>query len=148
MAGKNVKIVFYEKPGCINNGKQKNILSAAGHELECRDILRHPWQEEELRAFVRGKTVTEMMNHTAPAIKNGEIDPAALTVQQAITLMLSDPILIKRPLIEVEGLFIQGFNHPRLQQYLGEWDGGEDVITCPKLQSVSCDEQAGGATKG
>jgi nitrogenase-associated protein len=136
-----MKIVFYEKPGCINNGKQKNILAAAGHTLECRDILQHPWQEEELLAFVAGKKPAAMMNHTAPAIKNGEIDPKALTFEQAFALMLENPILIRRPLIEVEGRCIQGFDHPLLQPYLGSWDGREDVITCPKLHATACDEQ-------
>lgn len=83
------------------------------------------------------------MNFTAPAIKKGEIIPSELSFDQAIAMMIEDPILIKRPLIEVEELHIQGFVDPKLAPYLGAWDGKEDVITCPNLQSLSCDQKIG-----
>jgi hypothetical protein len=66
-------IVFYEKPGCVNGEKQKAILRAAGHRIICIDILTFPWSREKLLGFVADKEPVEMMNHTAPAIKNGEI---------------------------------------------------------------------------
>lgn len=134
-------ILFYEKPGCINGGKQKRILETAGHALECRNILEYQWSLEKLLPFIQGKSPSEMMNWTAPAIKKGELNPADLTFDEAVTLMLQDPILIKRPLIYVESQYIQGFNDPRLAPYLGEWPGDEDVTTCPKLQTLSCDEE-------
>ena len=134
-------IVFYEKPGCINGEKQKAILRAAGHNLNCLDILKHNWSRSELQEFVAGKSASDMMNHTAPAIKKGEIVPERLSAAEAMDLMVKDPILIKRPLIEVDGMKIQGFNDPRLVPYLGDWDGREDVVTCPNLQTLSCDER-------
>lgn len=137
-------IVFFEKPGCINGEKQKAILRAAGHSLQCIDILRYPWDRETLLEFVDGREPATMMNHTAPAVKRGEIVPAALGFSEAVALMLADPILIKRPLIKVDGMAIQGFTDPRLSPYLGDWDGREDVVTCPNLQTLSCDEQKGG----
>ena len=134
-------ITFYEKPGCINGEKQKAILLKADNVLRCVNILTHLWKRDELLPFVAGKTAATMMNFTAPAIKNGEINPAALSFEQAIALMLRDPLLIKRPLITVDGQFIQGFDDQRLLPYLGGWGGREDVITCPNLQALSCDEQ-------
>ena len=137
-------IIFFEKPGCVNGDKQKSILRAAGHSLSCIDILSYPWSPEKLLVFVDGKEPDEMMNHTAPAIKKGEIVPDQLTFDEALTMMIADPILIRRPLIVVDGLNIQGFTDPRLKPYLGTWDYGEDVVTCPNLQTLSCDEQKGG----
>jgi arsenate reductase len=134
-------IIFYEKPGCINGGKQKNILQQAGHALECRNILHEPWTAASLLPFVNGKSPADMMNWTAPAIKKGEIKPAELSFEDALELMCEDPILIKRPLIIVEGCFIQGFRDTRLNPYLGDWRGEEDVTTCPRLQTLSCDER-------
>jgi arsenate reductase (glutaredoxin) len=81
------------------------------------------------------------MNHTAPAIKKGQIVPANLQYDEAVALMIEDPILIKRPLIRVDGLAIQGFMDERLAPYLGSWNGREDVVTCPHLQNLSCDER-------
>ncbi|MBV5316643.1 MAG: hypothetical protein JZU50_02435 [Desulfobulbaceae bacterium] len=134
-------IVFYEKPGCLNGEKQKAILRQAGNVLQEVDILTHPWTREALLPFVAGKTPAAMMNATAPAIKNGAINPERLSFEQALALMLDQPILIKRPLIVVDGLALQGFSDQRLQPYLGNWDGREDVVTCPNLQTLSCDEQ-------
>lgn len=134
-------IQFYEKPGCINGEKQKHILAKAGNVLECVNILEYPWSREELTQFFAVSEPSLIMNHTAPAIKKGEIVPADLLYEDAVSLMLEDPILIKRPLIQVDGLSIQGFTDERLTPYLGAWDGEEDVVTCPNLQTLSCDEK-------
>lgn len=134
-------ILFYEKPGCINGGKQKKILEAAGHCLECKNILEEKWTNEKLLPFIEGKEPSTMMNHTAPAIKNGEITPDQLSFTEAMELMLDSPILIKRPLIFVDNKYIQGFTHPDLIPYLGDWAGKEDVTTCPKINTISCDEE-------
>ena len=32
------KVVFYEKPGCGGNARQKRLLVQSGHELEVRDL--------------------------------------------------------------------------------------------------------------
>jgi arsenate reductase (glutaredoxin) len=131
---------IFEKPGCINGEKQKRILIEGGNVLDCVNILEHPWSREELSEFFLVKTPSLIMNHTAPAIKKGQIIPANLQYDEAVTLMIEDPILIKRPLIRVDGLSIQGFMDERLAPYLGAWNGREDVVTCPNLQAISCDE--------
>lgn len=138
-----MEIEYFEKPGCINGEKQKHILRQAGHTLRCVNILTYPWTEETLLPFIEGKSAIEIMNGTAPAIKNGEIDPAGLSFAEAMRMMSESPILIRRPLIRIDGMHIQGFTDERLLPYLGGWDGLEDVITCPNLQTVSCDEQMG-----
>ena len=133
-------IQFFEKPGCINGEKQKRILIEAGNVLECVNLLEHPWSREELVQFFASNEPDLIMNYTAPAIKKGEIVPAKLQFDQAISLMIENPILIKRPLIRVDGLSIQGFMDERLTPYLGSWNRKDDVVTCPKLHTVSCDD--------
>jgi len=133
-------IQFFEKPGCINGEKQKRILIEAGNVLECMNILEYPWSREELVQFFAVKEPALIMNHTAPAIKKGEIVPANLQYEEAVSLMIENPILIKRPLIRVDGLFVQGFMDERLTTYLGSWNGEDDVVTCPNLHTISCDE--------
>ena len=131
-------ILFFEKPACINGEKQKSILRAAGHDLICINILTHPWSVETLLPFVANKTVRSIMNLTAPAIKNGEIDPGKLSFERPVELMIIDPILIRRPLIVVDNQYIQGFDDKRLIPFLGNWQGEEDVTTCPNLHTVPC----------
>lgn len=91
-------IIFYEKPGCSNQARQKETLRAAGHELVVRDLLSMPWRAETLRPFFEDQPVADWFNRAAPRIKSGEIDPAALTEDEAIQAMLADPLLIRRPL--------------------------------------------------
>ena len=134
-------IQFFEKPGCINGEKQKNILIEAGNVLECVNILEHTWSREELAPFIVDNEPALIMIHTAPAIKKGEIVPENLQYNEAVTLMIENPILIKRPLIRVDGMSTQGFTDERLAPYLGSWDREDDVVTCPNLQSISCDEK-------
>ena len=39
-------IIFYEKPGCGGNARQKAILQAAGHEVEAKNLLAEPWTRQ------------------------------------------------------------------------------------------------------
>jgi hypothetical protein len=32
-------ITFYEKPGCINNTRQKKLIAAAGHQVIAKNLL-------------------------------------------------------------------------------------------------------------
>lgn len=44
-------ILFYEKPGCSNNSRQKAQLAAAGHTVIAKSLLTEPWTRERLRQF-------------------------------------------------------------------------------------------------
>ncbi len=127
---------FYEKPGCFNNTRQKQILVKAGHLLVVHDLLQFPWSQnrERLRSFFNDLPVPEWFNRSAPAVKNGEIDPDSVTEVEAIDLMISDPILIRRPLLEVDGRRKAGFDIDSIDAWLGlaEKTPDTDLETCPK----------------
>ncbi|QPK61752.1 nitrogenase-associated protein [Methylomonas sp. LL1] len=129
-------IQFYEKPGCFNNTRQKQLLVAAGHLLVVHDLLRHPWAEnrQRLRSFFGDLPVAEWFNRSAPAIKNGEINPETASETQAIEWMIADPILIRRPLMEVEGHRRAGFDAEQIEAWLGLAASSPigDLETCPK----------------
>jgi len=94
-------VLFYEKPGCRGNARQKEILLRAGHELEIRDLLSHPWTEQELSAFLADLPVGEWFNRMDPRVKSGEIAPERFSPEAALKLLLADPVLIRRPLLQV-----------------------------------------------
>lgn len=94
-------IVFYEKPGCGGNARHKLVLTRAGHTLDVRDLLSEPWTAERLRTFFEGVPVSRWFNLAAPSIKSGAVDPARLSEKQALEAMLGQPLLIRRPLMEV-----------------------------------------------
>jgi nitrogenase-associated protein len=131
---------FYEKPGCINNTRQKQLLIRAGHLLIVHDLLQYPWADnrQRLRAFFADLPVASWFNRSAPAIKNGEIDPEMASESQALDWMVADPLLIRRPLLEAEGVRRVGFDTDSIDAWLGLTESkinqSVDLETCPKLQ--------------
>lgn len=93
-------IVFYEKPGCGGNARQRSTLLAAGHTLEQRNLLTTHWTPQSLLAFLGQLPVADWFNRAAPRIKSGEVRPETLDSYSALDLLLQDPLLIRRPLMQ------------------------------------------------
>lgn len=94
-------IVFYEKPGCGGNARQKIMLTEAGHTLDVRNLLAEPWTAERLLGYFGSLPVPRWFNMAAPRVKSGEVQPAHLGADEALALMLHEPLLIRRPLMSV-----------------------------------------------
>ncbi len=112
-------VIFYEKPGCINNTKQKALLQAAGHEVEAHNLLTESWTRERLRHIFGDRPVVEWFNVTAPTIKSGQIQPDQLDAETALGLMLNDPLLIRRPILQVEDRCDVGFDISTVDRWIG-----------------------------
>jgi nitrogenase-associated protein len=126
------RIHFYEKPGCGTNRKQKAMLAAAGHDVVALDLLTEPWTEERLRGFFGDTPQATWFNPASPRIKSGELDPSRLGPDQLIAKMLADPLLIRRPLIEVEDRRCAGFDREPVLSLLGETDKLADAQGCSR----------------
>jgi nitrogenase-associated protein len=127
-------VVFYEKPGCVNNTKQKVLLAAAGHTVWARNLLTERWTASRLRPFFGQLPVAEWFNRSAPRVRDGEIDCERLTETEALILMLADPLLIRRPLMDVDGECRVGFDPEEVDAWIGlpEKAPGTDLETCPR----------------
>jgi nitrogenase-associated protein len=112
-------VIFYEKPGCINNTKQKTLLQAAGHQLQVHNLLTEPWTPEQLRLFFGELPVPEWFNRTAPQVKAGEVIPEQLDATTALALMVENPLLIRRPLMQVGDRREVGFDADRVDAWIG-----------------------------
>jgi nitrogenase-associated protein len=112
-------VVFYEKPGCKGNARQKALLEAAGFTLDVYSLLATPWTAASLRPFFGARAVPEWFNRTAPAIKRGDLNPDDLSEPEALSAMLADPLLIRRPLIEYGGKKVCGFDNFVQRDVLG-----------------------------
>ena len=134
-------VYFYEKPGCINNTRQKKLLAAAGHQVVALNLLTEPWQKDRLRTFFGELAVRDWFNYSAPAIKHGEIDPDNLSEPEALALMLENPLLIRRPLMQVGDNLLAGFDQQAVDNWIGlkEIDTTQDMENCPRpLAQASC----------
>ena len=128
------KVIFYEKPGCINNAKQKALLWAAGHDVTAYNLLKTPWTVVSLRPFFGNLPVTEWFNKTAPLIKSGEVVPENLDEATALELMIQYPLLIRRPLIQVGDVCRVGFDRDKIDAWIGLASPKiiEDFESCPR----------------
>jgi nitrogenase-associated protein len=138
-------IVFYEKPGCVNNTRQKALLAAAGHSVWARNLLTEQWTPMRLRPFFGDLPVPQWFNPSAPRIKSGEINPDRMSEDEALLMMVKDPLLIRRPLMEVAGEFRAGFDQAAMDSWIGlsQKANGEDLETCPRSHAAEpCKEPA------
>jgi nitrogenase-associated protein len=113
------RVIFYEKPGCKGGTRQKVLLTAAGHEVVPYSLLAEPWTAERLRSFFGDRPVAEWFNPSAPRVKSGEVVPEKLDANTALSLMLQDPLLIRRPLIQVGDRCEVGFEVEKIDAWIG-----------------------------
>lgn len=125
-------VIFYEKPGCINNSRQKALLKEAGHTVHAKNLLNESWSPVRLRPFFGDLPVSQWFNNNAPRIKSGEINIACLNEDEALRLMISDPVLIRRPLMESNGTQRAGFNISEVHDWIGLKAAAtdKDIETC------------------
>jgi len=140
------KIIFFEKTGCINNTKQKQVLEYSGHQVEAIDIINYPWTKEELFSFFENLEPKYWFNLNAPSVTNGSIFPEKFDKSGAMEALLKEHILIKRPLMIIGDIKLVGFNideinsialidnnaHPSVPSMIGEISKG-----CPNKNNPS-----------
>ncbi|MCE1235980.1 MAG: hypothetical protein LWW93_06440 [Hyphomicrobiales bacterium] len=126
-------VTFWEKPGCAGNARQKALLVASGHRLEARSLLAEPWEAARLRSFFGDRPVADWFNRASPRVKSGEIAPETMSEATALAAMLADPLLIRRPLIEVGERREVGFEPALIDAWIGLADPDRPVGEgCPK----------------
>ena len=147
-------VYFYEKPGCINNTRQKKLLKCrVGNAVlptifvtaffggqKSLPTLRF-WQPDSLRPFFGKLAVRNWFNVSAPAIKQGEIEPENLTEQEVLALMLKNPLLIRRPLMQVGDELMAGFDQYAVDNWIGlkETQTYKEIESCPQpFTQASC----------
>ena len=132
-------IHFYEKPGCINNTKQKKLLEEHGHTVIAHSILTQAWTIETLRRYFSKLQIVNWFNMASPRIKSGEIVPESMSEETALINMIEDPLLIRRPLINVQGELACGFDS-KLVRKLTENKDVTHLLTCPNTaKDTNCD---------
>lgn len=115
------QILFFEKPGCGGNARQKLALRNAGHELTVRSLLDEPWTRDSLLGYLAPLPVPAWFNPAAPRIKSGDVNPDALTAEAALALLLAEPLLIRRPLMQRldDGSRRVGFDTAEIDAWVG-----------------------------
>jgi nitrogenase-associated protein len=97
-------------------------------------LLAEKWTAERLRAFFGDLPVAKWFNPAAPKVKSGEVDPATFDADSALSLMLAEPLFIRRPLMEVNGELRAGFDAKAVDAWIGLNDSQPKEEPCPVCQ--------------
>ena len=130
------RVVFHGKAGCLTNRRQVAALRAAHVEVEVHDLLLTTWRKEDLWAYFKGLDQREWVNPRAAAVKSGSFKPEETNARALLSALVGDPILIRRPLLVIEGVRLVGFDQKRLEGLLGvclDMTGEDD---CSRLRGA------------
>lgn len=129
---------FYEKTGCSGNAKQKELLKSHNISFSVKSLLDTSWTKETLNEFFKGLEIKDIFNPFAPQIRDKEIDISKLSKDEAIELMIKNPILIKRPLLDINGVKICGFDIEKINELLNtKIDTNKKLNTCSSSDSCT-----------
>jgi nitrogenase-associated protein len=102
--------------------------------LDVRNLLAEPWSEQSLALFFGDRPVSEWFNPAHPRVKSGEVVPAGYGRHDALALMTAEPLFIVRPLMQVGGERMAGFDVAQVHNWIGlklDSVGERDPRNCP-----------------
>ena len=90
-----------------------------GVELEERDFFADPLSDQELRDLIGNRPVSEVFSWKSPAFKKLGVTRGDLDDDRLIRLMLDEPRLIRRPLVQAGGEVFVGTDKQAMARALG-----------------------------
>ncbi len=110
---------FYGKKSCITCQKAKAFLEAESVDFEEIPIESQPPSRTVLTQAIDPANVKASLNPRSTIYKEKNLGKTLPDAKTAVTLMLEDPNLIKRPFIlKSDGSIYQGFDPDTLRAFL------------------------------
>lgn len=131
-------VIFYEKPGCGGNARQKAVLMRSGHKVIARDLLAAAWTADTLLPFLAPLPPADWFNRAHPLVKAGTMVPEAFDAASALAALLADPLLIRRPLLQVGEERRVGWDEAAVAAWIGLAHGGIGE-GCPRGDGHLCE---------
>ncbi len=78
----------------------KAELSQGGVEFDERDFFAEPFTVDELRDVIGARPVSDFFSWRSPSFRKMGLDRDALSDDRLLELMVEEPRLIRRPLIQ------------------------------------------------
>ena len=97
----------------------KASLSQDGVELNERDFFKDGFTEAELRDLLGDTPPADVFSWRSPSARKLALDRDSVSAEELIRLMLDEPRLIRRPLIQVEGRLIVGTDKKAMAEAFG-----------------------------
>ncbi len=67
-----------------------------------RDFFKDPFTDVEIGKLLEGKPASDMFNFRSPSFKKLGMDREKLTDDKMIEMMLAEPRLIRRPVVQID----------------------------------------------
>jgi len=96
-----------------------------------------------LAKFFGERPVAEWFNITNPQVKSREIDPQNISADDALKMMVAEPLLIGRPLMQVGNQRLAGFEVQEVHNWIGlklQSVGERDPKNCPCVKTAGSDQ--------
>ncbi|MEK1926789.1 MAG: ArsC family reductase [Rhizobium giardinii] len=124
-----MSVTIYGIKNCDTMKKARTWLDGQGIAYDFHDYNAAGISQETLRrwcAALGWETVLNRAGTTFRALPDA--DKAGLDEGRAIALMLAQPSMIKRPLLDRDGAFTAGFKPEVYERIFSAVDGGKEVL--------------------
>ena len=102
-------ITIYHNPRCSKSREGVKVLEASGKEFDVREYLKKPFSEEELKALLEKLNMAPIeLLRTEEKLWKEEYRDRDLSDAELVRVMVENPRLIQRPIIEKEGTAVVG----------------------------------------
>jgi arsenate reductase len=100
-----MKVKMYHNPKCSKSRQTLSLLMEKGIEPEIIEYLNTPPNADEITTILGmlDKTPREIMRTKESVYKEKNLDDESLDETSLISAMISDPILIERPIVIANG---------------------------------------------
>lgn len=107
-------LALYGLKSCDTTRAARKWLDARGAAYVFRDVREEPLDRATLERFVRALGWERALNRASTTFRAlDETGKSGLDEAKAITLMLANPTLMKRPLVDLPGAPLVGFDAAR-----------------------------------
>ena len=96
------------------------MLLQHGVSLDERDFFKDPFSEEEIRELAQDVGISQIFARRSPSLKQMGLADQELTDEKMVELMLKEPRLVRRPLVNLEGKLLVGANLKIVEAALAE----------------------------
>ena len=88
--------------------------------MEERDFFKETLTEQEIRELAKDVGVAQIFAKRSPSLKQMGLADQELSDEKMLELMLQEPRLIRRPLVNLEGQLLVGANLKTIEAALSE----------------------------
>jgi len=117
-------ILVYGVPSCDKIKKTKSLLSSNNIDFTFVNVRQNPIARKKLEEMVSQLTLDKVLNRQGMLYRKKGLKEKNLTVDQLFEELLNEQGMIKRPLIEKQGLYLTGYDEKAIMDFVNTAKSG------------------------